>query len=108
MPKNIEFLMIPTKTIKILHFFAINLRVPKAHKFMIFFCHKFMHIFIHIFIYIFIYIFMHIFIHIFMPRNIEFFMIPKKIIKKLHFFAINLWVPKAHKFMIIFCHKLMQ
>ena len=30
----------------------------------------------------------------------------KKILQKMLFFAIKLWVQIAHKFMIIFCHKL--
>ena len=46
--------------------------------------------------------------HKFMAKNTKFFLIPKKIIKIQRFFAINLWVQIAHKFMIIFCHKLMQ
>ena len=34
-------------------------------------------------------------------------MIPKKIMKNVRFFAINLWVLIANEFMITFCHKLM-
>ena len=45
--------------------------------------------------------------HKFMQKNICFFMISKKMIKKQRFFAINLWTQIAHKFMIIFGHKLM-
>ena len=43
-----------------------------------------------------------------MQKNISFFMISKKIKKNVHYFAINLWELIAHKFMITFCHKLMQ
>ena len=42
-----------------------------------------------------------------MQKNISFFMIPKKIIKNEHFFAINLWILIAHKFMVTFLHKFM-
>ena len=38
-----------------------------------------------------------------MAKNLLFFMNPTK---NAFFFAIKLWVQIAHKFMIIFCHKL--
>ena len=91
MAKNIKSFMIPKKIIKKQHFFAINLWVQIAHKFIEVFFHKLMPKNI----------------HKFMAKNIKFFMIPKKIIKKQRFFAINLWVQIAHKFMVVFFHKLM-
>ena len=42
MLKTYDFFMNLKKSIKKIHFFAINLLVPIAHKFMIVFCHKLM------------------------------------------------------------------
>ena len=41
-------------------------------------------------------------------KHMIFYDSKKKSYKKCFFFAIKLWVQIAHKFMIIFCHKLMQ